>query len=110
MTDRTGKRHRLWSAYRFNPQIQWSVEDGGVYIFHPASGAKWRLKYPEAALWDFLTRQLPGPLIVKMMKIIAVMEEDHTKVWIREKIEDWKRMGWLMEGEMRGKHPGDTKM
>jgi hypothetical protein len=110
MTDRTIKRHRLTSAYRFSPQIEWSVEDDGIRIFHPVSGAKWRLEYPEAALWDFLTRQLPWPRIVKMMKVIAAMEETQTTVWIKERVEDWKRMGWLMEGEMRGEHPADTRM
>ncbi len=50
---------------------RWAVEHEGVFLWNEASGATLKLGYPEAAIWDLLTRRDSRARIATKLTVIA---------------------------------------
>lgn len=75
-------------------ETAWAVETAGVTLIRH-DGAVRFLRYPEAALWDLLSREVPLDRIVRITAAVAGLEPATARTWVRETIDAWVREGWL---------------
>jgi hypothetical protein len=76
------------------PGLSWCVEEGGVTIL-PQDGPEAFLPYPEAALWDFVARNLPAERVVRMLR--AISGECEMEKFVGRTLGAWIERGWLVE-------------
>ena len=98
MIDSTPSGHRPTVLYRCHPDVVWAVETGGLILIRRDTGKKLILGYPEAALWDFLSRGIPLQRVKRMMVAIAHIEQKATHKLVNETIGVWTQEGWLTGG------------
>ncbi len=85
-------------TYQCHPQAAWIVEKYGLSLVHPDTGQSMRLNYPEAALWDLLSRGLPVQRAAVIMTVISKMAPGAVLRWIVETLDYWAQAGWLIIG------------
>lgn len=71
-------------------------------LFRPETKESFELQYPEAALWDFLSRGIPRERLVGMMSVLQCSTPRSAEQWVELKITEWLRSGWLIEGDQSG--------
>jgi hypothetical protein len=81
----------------FNPDVVWSVDTYGLSLIHQKTGAKLSLGYPEAALWDLLSREVDLTWMIRIMAAIAGIAEPAALSLIFATIEGWVAAGWLLK-------------
>lgn len=86
------------TSYCCHTDVVWSVESDSLNIIRRDTGTRLSLKYPEAALWDLLTRRVPIHRVIEMIAAIAGMEPEAARVWCIDTIGVWTREGWLTKG------------
>ena len=85
-------------SYRSAPDLQWTVETTGLLLVRPATGVCQSLKYPEAALWDFLTRGHGLSKVTKMMRYIGgFRDETEAAEYIQDRLRMWVQAGLVVE-------------
>ncbi|MGA2328433.1 MAG: PqqD family protein [Bryobacteraceae bacterium] len=62
------------SEFRAAEQVRWAVEAAGVVLIDGATGAATTLGYPEAAIWDLITRGDSRERIAAKLCAIAGLE------------------------------------
>jgi hypothetical protein len=102
MTSTPFARGYLSVSYRCHPDLAWSVENNTTILIRRDTGATSTLGYPEAALWDFLSRGIPLQRIVPLIAAIAGMEKSSAHAWMAGAIDEWTAAGWLIEAEQDG--------
>lgn len=84
------------SAYRLSPTVRWAVERFTLRLTD-ARGQVAILGYPDAAIWDLLSRGYPYPKVVSMMTHIAGLDEGEASSAVRSAISAWVKGGFLQE-------------
>jgi hypothetical protein len=90
--------------YFKHPETAWAVERDGILVIRQDLRKCTLLPYPEAALWDMVSRQLP---IRRIISLIAAMTQEDTgsiTVWIDRTVEAWHREGWVVLKEKDGQY------
>jgi hypothetical protein len=78
------------------PGLQWTVESTGLLLVRPDRGVCGVLKYPDAAVWDFVTRGYGLPQIARMTRYIGGFpDEAAARQFVQERLEAWQKSGWL---------------
>lgn len=90
------------SEYRIAEQVRWAVEAGGVVLIDCATGAATTLGYPQAAIWDFLTRGESGERICAKLCAIASLDPEAAQVLVRETVAALREEGFLTPREEHG--------
>lgn len=85
------------SNYRLSANVRWVVDRFTVRLTS-ANGASLTLHYPEAAVWDLLSRGHPFVKVVSMITHIAGLDQSAADVLVRRAIEDWARGGFVEAG------------
>lgn len=75
--------------------VAWAVDRGGLWLLCEASGASQWLAYPEAAVWDLLSRGLSFERTVSLLGPIASLGSDEAERLVRRCIEAWTEAGFL---------------
>ena len=81
--------------FRYPTGIQWTVEQWGIYLVDSSDGKAHRLVYPEAALWDLLSRDTNFSRLVELMRAITGMSSDGAAGFIEETLDVWIKAGML---------------
>ena len=82
------------TSYRVRSAVRWSV--GRVTVTLADGTGKVRtLGYPEAAVWDLVSRGYRFPKVVSMMTHIASLDETATRALVCSTLEDWAESGFL---------------
>lgn len=76
-------------------QVVWVVEPQGIVLIHTLQGRRYPLAYPEAAVWDLLTRSRPVETICTMLELIAAISPSKSKELVTACLEVWTQEGWL---------------
>lgn len=80
-------------------QAAWVVEPHGVALIHMAQGRRRELGYPEAAVWDLVTRGRPEKTICSMLELIAGIGPREARTLVDSCLDQWLAEGWLETGE-----------
>jgi hypothetical protein len=83
------------SEYRIAEEVGWAVEAGGVVIIDRTTGAATTLSYPQAAIWDFLTRGESGERICAKMCTIASLDPAAARALVKDTVADLREAGFL---------------
>lgn len=78
------------------PHVTWSVDSSCVRLVNLQRGVLATLRYPDAALWDFVVRGVGERRMVAMMRHIgAFAGEAETLLFIRSRLREWEEQGWI---------------
>ncbi len=57
----------------FDPDVVWSVDCRGLSLVHRKTGDRACLVYPQAALWDLLSREVEMTRIIRIMTALTAL-------------------------------------
>jgi hypothetical protein len=86
------------SEYRAAEHVRWAVETGGVVLIDCATGAATTLGYPQAAIWDFLTRGEPDQQICANLCAIASLTPAAAQALVLETVAALRDAGLVTRG------------
>ncbi len=75
--------------------VRWAVEAWGVVLVHEGTGATVTLGYPQAAIWDFLTREETSDRIAERREVIASLDPAGAKALVVETVTALREAGFL---------------
>jgi hypothetical protein len=78
--------------------VQWAVEQRGILLIDTRSGRQCMLTYPQAAVWDLLSRGHDVPAVIDLITAIASLDLEAAAKLVHDCLEAWVRRGFL-EGE-----------
>jgi hypothetical protein len=84
------------SAYRVSPSVVWSVGRVNLTV-SDGRGAVRTLEYPEAAVWDLISRGYAFDAVVELTRHIACLDPAPAAAVVRSAIEQWLAAGLLIE-------------
>ena len=90
------------TQYRTADHVKWAVEAAGVVLIDRATGAATTLGYPQAAIWDFLTRGESSERIALKMCTIASLTPEAAQALVLETVAALRQAGFLERGEASG--------
>ncbi len=76
------------AIYRPEPGVRWAVEVDGILLLDGA-GTVERLNYPDAALWDLLSRGYRHEKLVELMTYITSLDEAAVRGLVADRLEKW---------------------
>ncbi len=82
-------------GYAISAHTQWVVEQKGVVLIHALENRCTWLAYPEAAVWDLLTRDWSRREMISMLAVIAAVDEAAAEILLDGCLERWTHQGWL---------------
>lgn len=83
--------------YQCLPQIAWSVERDGILLINRNTGKVRFLPYPQASIWDLISRGYAFDRTVRMVSAIAAMKHHDGEEFILKSLKEWSREGFLTE-------------
>ncbi len=84
--------------YTCAKEIKWAVETDGIIIIQPSLNRAIKLVYPEAALWDLLSRRLSLEQIIEMIAAISGKDRDESEKWVSGTCNTWMKTGLIQKG------------
>jgi hypothetical protein len=87
-------RRKLQSA----KHVAWVVEPHGIVLIHTLHGRIRQLAYPEAAVWDLITRPRPEATIRRLLELIAGINPQEARELLASCLDIWTEEGWLETG------------
>jgi hypothetical protein len=85
-----------------HPAVVWAVESVGLVLIRRDTSKRAVLGYPEAALWDLLSRATPMKRLIPMMAAIAGLTPGSACSWVGTTMQTWAREGWIIAGKEDG--------
>jgi len=82
--------------YRSASQVSWTVEKRGLVLLNSATGAVCTLAYPEAALWDLISRCESCQRIIPALSAITSLEPAAAEQLIQVTVRGWVQAGFLV--------------
>jgi hypothetical protein len=83
------------SEYRSAEQVRWAVEAAGVVLINNANGAATTLCYPEAAIWDLITRGDSNERIAAKLCAIVGLDPAAARQLVLDTVAAWRKAGFL---------------
>jgi hypothetical protein len=74
--------------------------DEGHFLINEKTGAVSSFGYPQAAIWDLLTRGYFYDRTVRMLTAITSLQADEVETLIAESLETWAKAGFLVRGNL----------
>ena len=82
------------TTYRLRPEVTWTVETQDILV-RAGKGSTHRVPYPEAALWDLISRGYRLDKVVPMMGHIASLEAETARQLVLDTLEQWTACGFF---------------
>lgn len=82
------------TKYRLSPGVRWVVERFTVTLTD-GQGQVRSLAYPEAAIWDLLSRGYTFDKVVPMIAHIAARDAATAEALVRTTLQDWVGAGLI---------------
>ena len=80
--------------YKLSPGVRWVVERFSVTLTD-GQGTVRTLRYPEAAVWDLLSRGYAFEKVVSMITHIAAVDASTADSLVRATVDDWAQAGFI---------------
>lgn len=90
------------ATYRCAPHVSWTVERNGLLLLNAGNAKGCPLGYPQAALWDLLSRGNSYRQVVSKMRAIALLSAEATERFIADTMESWVEAGLLLREDGDG--------
>jgi hypothetical protein len=84
------------TAYRVAPDVRWVVERTTLRLV-AAAGLPSTLHYPEAAVWDLVSRGYDIAAASRILAPVAGLDERQAEALVRVTVDRWVRAGMLVE-------------
>jgi hypothetical protein len=81
--------------WRCAGQVSWVVEPQGVVLINALQARRRCLAYPEAAVWDLLTRAYSEEKICSMLELIVGISPQEAAKLVGSCLDAWAEEGWL---------------
>jgi hypothetical protein len=101
MPDPTVAVARAHPERRVHPETTWAVVSSGVVLVRRDIGQTLALGYPEAALWDFVVRDIPMDRVRQMVAALTNTGAEDS-AWIGRTLRLWSEQGWVLDAECHG--------
>ncbi len=88
--------------WRPSGSVRWAVEADGILLLSDDSGATRFLAYPQAAIWDLMSRGNPLRQIAVKMCAIASLSPSEAEQLVLECADDLTAGGFLESGDEHG--------
>lgn len=82
------------TKYRLTPGVRWAVERVGITLTD-GKGQVRRLQYPEAAIWDLLSRGYTFDKVVTMTAHIAGQDPANARTLVVAALAEWADCGLI---------------
>jgi len=96
------KPNRKGTAVDFAPHIGWIVEEESVRVFQAKKGELLKLKYPEAAVWDLISRYSQEADIIPKLAAICELNAASARTLLRSCLRSWLQAKVLLKAADRG--------
>jgi len=83
--------------YTSHPDVAWVVEKTGIRLIREDTGTSEMILYPEAMLWELFSSNKPYERLVDIIAAVAGLKKETAEHFIRKKVGDWLKEGWLVE-------------
>lgn len=91
------KRHgKSMMKFRCPGEVKWVVAKGGLHLIHIHSGDRLTLAYPQAAVWDLISRGYTVERTAAMVAMIARLDETSARKLVWESLDNWVQLGFLV--------------
>ncbi len=77
--------------------ISWTVEYRGIRLINRKTGNLLFLPWPEAALWDMLSGNIPAERITIIISAITHRDKEKTALWIKKTLSLWEEGKWMIK-------------
>jgi hypothetical protein len=84
----------MTTTYRLCPRVKWVVERFTLRVTD-GSGALRTFDYPEAAVWDLMSRGYPFAQVVSMTGHIMSVGAETADTLVRRSLEQWAASGLI---------------
>jgi len=89
-------------SYQCAPHVVWSVERKGVLLLNQNSGSILHLDYPQAAVWNLISKSYSFDQTIPMLCAIASMNTAQAKQLVVESLDVWIQAGFLTMRDKNG--------
>lgn len=97
MSDDNNRGSVRWSC---GPHILWSVLDDGLLVINRRSGATRRMGYPEAAVWDLLSRGRSMDQVHAFLGAVLKTDQARAQLRMDRFLELWSEAGFFEEDRL----------
>jgi hypothetical protein len=84
------------------PQLNWLVDAYGITLIEKKTGKVHYLNYPEAAIWDLMTRNYTSDRIIAMLSAILSLKQEKAEPLFFKTIKEWSDKGLLIKESNNG--------
>jgi len=96
ITEKTGETSASDASHVTHyDRISWTAEYRGIRLINRETGNLLFLPWPEAALWDMITGNIPEERITIIISAITHMDKEETALWIKKTLSLWEEGKWL---------------
>ena len=82
------------TTYHLSPGVKWVVETHGLILTNGKETVR-HVFYPEAAIWDLISRGYRLHKIIPMMCAIASLQTEQAEQLVLKTLEEWATVGFL---------------
>jgi len=90
------------ATYRCGPDVAYAVESTGIVLMGEPDGPVRHLGYPEAAVWDLISRRYTFDRTVAMLRAIASLDACEAEHVVRRCLREWTDAGFLVRHDAHG--------
>jgi hypothetical protein len=83
-------------CYQCASSTKWAVEIHGIILINEKTGNVCSLGYPQAAIWDLISRGYADEQFVNMVCAITSLQTSEAQRLIVENLENWLAAGFLI--------------
>jgi hypothetical protein len=83
------------TRYTLAPDLRWAVERLSVTLTDK-SGQVRSIQYPQAGIWDLVSRGYPFDRVVSLTAHIAGCDAAGADRLVRDTLDEWARAGWIV--------------
>ena len=97
MTISLNDQNATFITYQCAPHTKWAVDIRGILLMNEESGTVCLLLYPQAAIWDVISRGYSYAQTVRMVCAITSLQADEVEKLLVKSLEAWTRAGFLIK-------------
>ena len=88
--------------WEISEHVRWAVQTDGLYVIHTRTMSSQKLEYPDAAVWDLITRYGSNRKIIQLLSHIANLSLQKTELIFSDCMGRWASSGLLTMDDGNG--------